>query len=269
MKRLIFCIVCTVVSVHLFAETTFSKELFPFLAEWQQTICTGYYDNNPQYTATLQSPQKEVLINNIPYLQMDRFFLREENGKILVYSEVQGKDLVLYDFTLELGDTLTSLNLLTAEHPEYSGTASVVDYPIFGYDTLTIDTLVVTDLSIITLLDGQPHKKWTFSNGLVYAESIGEINGDFFRLATDKSVVPGSYMGCQLVCSSQDGQTLYRMDQSVMDSLGVGCLCSGVMDAIEDTTAAQPAATKIIRNNQLLIQTADHTYTILGTEAAE
>ena len=48
------------------------------------------------------------------------------------------------------------------------------------------DTLVVTEVSTITLLDGKEYKKWTFNNGMEYAEGIGSLSGDFYELIANK-----------------------------------------------------------------------------------
>lgn len=157
---------------------------------------------------------------------MGSWYLREENDKILVYSEIQKKDLVLYDFTLELGDTLTTLNLVTPEVLEYEGIVGIVDYPLSDYDyTYPIDTLVVTELSKETLLDGKEYTRWKFSDGTVYVEGIGSMSETFFHHIADHLPVPVSYLGSYLVCVSKNNKLLYQMDNEEMERLGAECLC--------------------------------------------
>ncbi len=204
------------------------EDLFPTLWGLQQTICSGYYgEEGDEWESGLTGPSQEItMMDGKPYLQWGSWYLREENDKILVYSEIQKKDLVLYDFTLELGDTLTTLNLVTPEFLEYEGIVGIVDYPLSDYDyTYPIDTLVVTELSKETLLDGKEYTRWKFSDGTVYVEGIGSMNETFFHHIADHLPVPVSYLGSYLVCVSKSNKLLYQMDEAEMERLGVECLC--------------------------------------------
>ena len=204
------------------------EDLFPTLWGLQQTICSGYYgEEGDEWASGLTGPSQEItMMDGKPYLQWGSWYLREENDKILVYSEIQKKDLVLYDFTLELGDTLTTLNLVTPEFLEYEGIVGIVDYPLSDYDyTYPIDTLVVTELSKETLLDGKEHTRWKFSDGTVYVEGIGSMSETFFHHIADHLPVPVSYLGSYLVCVSKNNKLLYQMDDAEMERLGTECLC--------------------------------------------
>ena len=204
------------------------EDLFPTLWGLQQTICSGYYgEGGDEWTSGLTGPSQEItMMDSKPYLQWGSWYLREENDKILVYSEIQKKDLVLYDFTLELGDTLTTLNLVTPEFLEYEGIVGIVDYPLSDYDyTYPIDTLVVTELSKETLLNGKEYTRWKFSDGTVYVEGIGSMNETFFHHIADHLPVPVSYLGSYLVCVSKNNKLLYQMDDAEMERLGAECLC--------------------------------------------
>lgn len=205
-----------------------AADLFPTLWGLQQTICSGYYgEEGDEWASGLTGPSQEItMMDGKPYLQWGSWYLREENDKILVYSEIQKKDLVLYDFTLELGDTLTTLNLVTPEFLEYEGIVGIVDYPLSDYDyTYPIDTLVVTELSKETLLDGKEYTRWKFSDGTVYVEGIGSMNETFFHHIADHLPVPVSYLGSYLVCVSKNNKLLYQMDDAEMERLGAECLC--------------------------------------------
>ena len=204
------------------------EDLFPTLWGLQQTICSGYYgEEGDEWASGLTGPSQEItMMDGKSYLQWGSWYLREENDKILVYSEIQKKDLVLYDFTLELGDTLTTLNLVTPEFLEYEGIVGIVDYPLSDYDyTYPIDTLVVTELSKETLLDGKEYTRWKFSDGTVYVEGIGSMSETFFHHIADHLPVPVSYLGSYLVCVSKNNQLLYQMDEAEMERLGAECLC--------------------------------------------
>ena len=203
------------------AEQT-PEDLFPTLWGLQRTSFTEYFDSGhqPESEPVLLQAGNIKEIGGKLYLDFGQY-LREENGKIYIYSELLQKDFVLYDFTLELGDTLTTLNW-DYNNPNSDGTISVVDYAV----DCPIDTLIVTDISTITLLDGKEYKKWIFNHGYFgYVESIGTLSGLFYELSQSCMVVPGCYMGDHLVCASRNGQLLYQMDEAEMERLGAECLC--------------------------------------------
>ena len=198
------------------------EDLFPTLWGLQRTSFTEYFDSGhqPESEPVLLQAGNIKEIGGKLYLDFGQY-LREENGKIYIYSELLQKDFVLYDFTLELGDTLTTLNW-DYNNPNSDGTISVVDYAV----DCPIDTLIVTDISTITLLDGKEYKKWIFNHGYFgYVESIGTLSGLFYELSQSCMVVPGCYMGDHLVCASRNGQLLYQMDDAEMERLGADCLC--------------------------------------------
>ena len=134
-------------------------------------------------------------------------FLREENSQVLFYAPSYGikEDVVLYDWTLEVGDTL----------------------PYNKYTLLKEADFIVTNVSTITLLDGKEYKKWTLACGIEYIEGIGAINGggygNYFCLQCSES--PAIYIENRLVCASRNGQLLYQMDDAEMERLGAECLC--------------------------------------------
>ena len=200
MKRL--CIViCLLISMHGFSQSTISKELFPTLAGLQRTSCTKTIGENEYGTvwgsrSSLMQETQTTTIDGKQYMvfgdnQSNRFALREENNKILVYSSILKKDLVLYDFTLEVGDSLPALYFVWRVHDtmqQWLYIGDIVDYNKDDDGTiLPADTFVVTDISTITLLDGKEYKKWTFNNGMQYVEGIGSFGtsyawNDFFQL---------------------------------------------------------------------------------------
>lgn len=277
MKRIFFFICCLSISLQMFAQNNFSKELFPVLAGLQRTECTGHYreiDDDEGYriykdfTSSLSAPQKEFTINGQKYLKWGVFSLREEDGKILVYSEILNKDLVLYDFTLEVGDTLTTLLLDFC-----SETNSVVDYPLYldpnepETPTFNIDTLIVTKVSKITLLDGKEYKEWRFNNGWSYVEKVGYLYGDFFSIIKVGYVI-GNYIGTYLICISQDGKQLYKASDDYIERYDLECEClnNDIPTNIETITAPSPAIQKVIHEGQLYIIRDGKVYNVMGVE---
>ena len=210
----------------------FIEGAFPMLSGLQRTICNEYCEDSK---TSLQKFEDILFEHDKPYIYCESAFLiREENNKILIYSHSLDKDLVLYDFTLEVGDSLPRLYLdESAEKDLYwidYSIMNVVDYhkDLEG-NILPVDTLIVTDVSTITLLDGKEHKKWTFNNGMEYVEGIGSFGNnmwfwDFFQLIGNTEF-PVSLHGTHLVCVSKNNKLLYQMDDEEMERLGAECLC--------------------------------------------
>ena len=219
-------------------DGTVDEDLFPMLAGLQRTICNEFCgdteDDNSSNTTYKQTFDKILFERDQPYIYCNSaFLLREENNKILIYSHSLDKDLVLYDFTLEVGDSLPQLYFDEEAKKDiywiYYEYMNVVDYNKYNDSIYPADTLIVTDVSMITLLDGKEYKKWTFNNGMEYVEVIGSFgngqwSGDFFQLIANKDV-PTCLLDEHLVCASKNGQLLYKMDDAEMERLGAECLC--------------------------------------------
>ena len=204
---------------------TITMNDFPTLAGLQRTSFNAYMGSS------LFSAETNIrYIKDKAYLNFQGFFLREENNQVLIYSRRLEKDLILYDYSLEVGDTLTTLNF-DYRHEDLPLTDLVVDFPFTDlYDIYhPIDTLIVTDISYVKLLDDKEYKKWTFNNGMEYVEGIGSFgnrqwSGDFFQLIANRDV-PTSLQGEHLVCASRNNKLLYQMDEAEMERLGAECLC--------------------------------------------
>ena len=215
------------------------EDLFPTLWGLQRTVCKEYYgeteDDNSANSTYKQTFDQMFFENDKPYILCSGYLLREEDNMILIYSQTLNKDLVLYDFTLEVGDSLLALYINAPQwDPPQSEDIIIVTPPYNGYVVDhdyngKPDPVVVTDISTVTLLDGKEYKKWTFNNGMEYVEGIGSFgnrqwSGDFFQLIANRDV-PTSLQGEHLVCASKNGQLLYQMDEAEMERLGAECLC--------------------------------------------
>ena len=236
MKRALLFLLCAVMSVQIFSTVDISAELFPTLAGLQRTTCLKNINENEvgtvwgsnSYlmqeieTTTIDGKQYLLFGTNNTYDEYWSLWLREENNKILVYSAAQKKDLVLYDFTLNVGDSLPRLYV----DEELS---SIVDYYKYEADWEYTKPLFVTEVSTITLLDGKEYKKWTFDNGMEYVEGIGSFGtsyawNDFYQLIANGPLYSDVFSQ-HLVCASKNGQLLYKMDEAEMEQLETECLC--------------------------------------------
>ncbi len=256
-------------------DTIDPKELFPTLWGLQRTGCTktigedeeGTVWGSRSYlmqeieTTTIDGKQYLLFGTNNIYDEYCSLWLREENNKILVYSTAQKKDLVLYDFTLNVGDSLPRL------YVDYD-LSSVVDY---DNDEWGLSPLVVTEVSTITLLDGKEYKKWTFDNGMQYVEGIGSFgtcyaHNDFYQLIVNAPLTSDVYSQ-QIVCAGKNGQLLYKMDDAELERLGAECLCEGYVDtSVETKITPNTNASKLIQDGQLFILRDGKTYNIMGIE---
>lgn len=235
MKRTLLFLLCALMSTQMFSETLFGY-LFPTLAYLERTTCY-YTEGDEQYRTInrLNFEDNMFEIDGNDYIEYNDFWLREDKeGRILVYSEPAKKDLVLYDFTLEVGDTLTTLNIdmvsMTVGDPILPGLKSVVvDYPIYinGELSCPIDTLIVTDVSMVMMRDSNEYKKWTFSNGMEYMEYIGNLGADFFPIIKNPwEPIPTCCIEERLVCASIYDRLIYQMDDAEMQRLNAECQCS-------------------------------------------
>ena len=213
-----------------------SDDLFPTLSGLQRTICREYCEQadnkNRMEQFTNLTTRTET---GAPYIYYSPFLLREKDNKILIYSRTLNKDLVLYDFNLQVGDSLPMLYIDFFAEDDWIADRDMEIWCVVDYhkdlegNLLPADTLIVTDISAITLLDGKEYKKWTFNNGMEYVEGIGSFgngqwSGDLFQLIANKDV-PTCLLDEHLVCASKNGQLLYQMDDAEMERLGVECLC--------------------------------------------
>ena len=247
--------------------------LFPTLIGLQRTSYTTY-NTECDYTNRLEWLQRDstiIIPTDKVYLKYGKFYLREEDNKILIYCQFKKKDLVLYDFTLDIGDTLTTLNMLdnkVVDEPVYANPMFVPGSTEFVINT--IDTIVVTNVSVMTLLDGKEYKKWTFDNGMEYVEGLGSLTGDFYQLVKPQTAYPTCYTGTHLVCASQNGVMLYQMDDAEMEQLGAECLCEGyVSTSVETIITPNTNASKLIQDGQLFILRDGKTYNAMGVEVGE
>ena len=273
MKRTLLLVFCALMSVQIFSTVDISPELFPTLAGLQRTSFHDWYEDCEDSYSTLNAPTETITINDKLYVKFGGAYLREENNQVLIYSSAYNKDFVLYDWTLEVGD---SLQYLTIDSYSYE-TPSVVDYRAsldldangdLVINKLPLEKIAVAEVSTIMLLDGKEYKKWVFNTGYEYVEGIGTYsNGDYFHLIIQEAV-PTCYHGEYLVCISRDDQLLYTIEKDVQKRLGAACQClnEGIETNVESLKVPTSSFYKTIQDGQLFIQSEDKTYNVIGME---
>ncbi len=272
MKRILFLIYYISISTLIFSQSEIS-ELFPTLAGLERTYYIySPYDCTSDRSDNSTTPTKiDTIINDKSYLLFNDFLLREEKNKVLVYSSVYNKDFVLYDYTLEVGDSLQQLSIDECHY-------GVADYIGYSFEDENGDCYIETkiplgkigvkEVSTITLLDGKEYKKWTFSNGFEYVDGMGCISsGDYYDLIVPLAI-PTCIIENYLVCASKNGELLYQMSESEMERLGSECKClnEGIPTDIETITAPSPVIQKIIHEGQFYIIRDGKTYNLMGVE---
>ena len=247
MKRLSFFLFWSLISLQLFSQT--DNELFPTLAGLQRTTFHDWLEDCHDSYSTLIMPTDTVEVNNKQYIVFDHsnlgtLLLREENNEVLIYSATYEKDLILYDWSLEKGDSLSRLAIDASLSPVTIDKYTISCITDWGYveveenGELTskkepLGKIGVSDVSTITLLDGKEYKMWQFDSNDFCIETLGWISsndsrsGDYFRLIEEDSniMIPTCYLGEFLVCISRNGQLLYSIDKEKQQNFGSECKC--------------------------------------------
>ena len=273
MKRVLL-VFCLAISIHGFAQTEISNKLFPTLAGLQRTSFHDWLDDCEDSYSTLNAPTETITINDKLYVKFGGWKLREEDNQVLIYSSAYNKDLVLYDWTLEVGDSLSRLavDYYSFDRPSIVDYQAIIDADENGnmiIKKLPLDKMPVTEVSSITLLDGKVYKKWGFKTGHEYIEGIGFVSsGDYCASIIESQPIPACYLGEYLVCVSRDDQLLYTVEKDVQQRLGAACQClnEGVETDLETVTPPAPSFHKRLHEGQLLIQHEDKTYNVMGVE---
>ena len=232
------------------------EDLFPTLWGLQRTEVEYHTDGAGAPSLVSFNEYTPTLVNGKWYLYDGRNYLREENNQVLLYSpefEIY-EDVVLYDWALEIGDTLP------------------FTIRPFDDDKSRGAVFRVTDVSTITLLDGKEYKKWTLACGIEYIEGIGAINGEGFGnyFCIQHTAHPATYIDTRLVCASRNNKLLYQMDDTEMERLGAECLCDYNRGPRKDNAkdgqiGGRPTPTQW---NQLevVLRQMDNNHTILQAE---
>ena len=236
-------------------DTTDYENLFPTLWGLQRTEVGFYTDGVDKPYLLSFDEYTPTEVDGKLYLCYAKengyeYYFREEKDRVLWLAPRLGinEEKVLYDWTLEVGDTLKCARYNADQ---------------MGY------LFRVTDVSTVRLLDGKEYKKWTLSCGTEYIEGIGAINGKGFGIWAwlEQLTVPATYVSTPLVCASKNGQLLYKMDESKMEQLGVECLCDGyVGTSVETITTPDTDNLKLLHNGHLLILRDGKTYNVMGME---
>ena len=201
--------------------------------------------------------QGDTIIEDQTYLKLIRQYRnqnteelmalkREVGSKIYIRHPGTDTDMLLYDFGLEVGDT-------------------IVQGLGWCYNYGSPCTYHVTLIDTITLMDGRKAKRIHYDSRMDDVEFVGYETG-FLGLIymPDIPYLPEEQSGdaYYYYCCSVNGEPIF-------ESLPGTCESCNNLDDLPITTSNIPSASKIIRDGQIFILRSDKTYTLQGQEVKE
>lgn len=171
---------------------------------------------------TINGKQYVLINDNTP--------IREDGKQVFAYDDDNDKDVLIYDFSLEVGDKITSYDM--GGFPKES-TVTAVDY--------------------ITLLDGRKAKRIQYDYRATDIEYVGSTS-NVGILAPLYGYVLDPCGPIDFLCCSYNGQPLYETSAGSCDNI----------DSRLDNTSAAPQTVKYLRNGQLFLQLGEQSYDVLG-----
>lgn len=263
MKRLYFLLICMLIGVQTFAQDKWSDI-------WCDTWNVLYFDGMRfEETASTSHYQlgEDTIIGDYTYSKFtSRVSVRfTEDKKVYVYyyggfddndphtPEIPEGEYLAYDFSAQVGDTLEV----------FSGIGTCSTYACV-IDDVQLDSQ--TNLRTITQhvicrrdIDGDGVAEEEF-NGLSeeWIEGVGSPEG--FLIRYNPCGLVGVYTA-YLLCAYQGDELQYT--GGMYDEYG----CEyNTKTAVEDTHVSESNTQKVVQDNQLLIQSNDKTYNVMGIE---
>ena len=214
---LFMLLVCTM-SLRAEAEQDLAT-LFPYL----HSLCiTEGYGSENHFDPGLHNTviyhfhlQDTLTIHDKLYGKMgNNCFLREEGKKIWIYDDFSSKEFLLYDFGLEVGDSLPCIFNLNGYELTYDNILPEY-YP---------DTIVVTAIKERTLDNGKTYKEWVFDYGDSHVEGLGCMHRGFLKGRIWEPIPTCDPEVHLKICASVNGEQLY-IDQNYIQEYQVSCKC--------------------------------------------
>ena len=185
--------------------------------------------------------------------------IREDVSAQKVWAYGNGIEALIYDFDVEVGDTLSLLGWLhlmkniTAEELEDDYT--IVDVVVDNVETVSIGDF---DIKKITLFDPR-NKERKFD---VY-ERFGSLRG---WLLSDFGMVDGGGVNFMVCAFDNNGELLFKpTHNNELDEIE-DCYINETKTDIENITLPTVSLQKVIHNGQLLIIKDGKTYNLMGVE---
>ena len=139
---------------------------------------------------------QKMLNRNYEYMMS----IREDGKKVYAYIDDEDKDVLMYDFGLEVGDTMPIINRVNIE-------GSFDPHLPLSWKVIAVDS--------ITLMDGRRAKRIHYDNLEADIEYVGRSRG-FFRPLESPYI---STCGGPILCCSLNGEPIYEGGQGYCDLL--------------------------------------------------
>ena len=211
---------------------------------------------------------KDILINDKTYVELMRYSTTDttemgtyicalrftENKK--VYIHYDNAEYLLYDFDVQIGDTLELFaGIQYYKHQKtYTHTVTNIDTLDNGKAQITLDAILLTEQGNNIVHEERFPKTWI--------EGLGSIDGIVHNNAT---LLEGGGISV-LLCAYHNDECRYTTDNPYYTPLGCIYNEGDIIDAVESVIAPAPSTQKIIYNGQLFILRDGKTYNAMGIE---
>jgi hypothetical protein len=205
--------------------------------------------NNQEYT-TLTYYSSKKSINEKWYVGALRF---TDDKKVYIYYD--NTEYLLYDFDVQVGDTLEIFGGIT-----YYKERKTLKHVITEIDTLDNNRLKITSEAFLAY-DYNYEEPWT----IIWIEGIGSTDG---VVHCDPTLMVGN-MSNILLCAYQNEEHIYTTIYPYYEVLGCVYNEGDIITTIEEVETPKPLVLKIIQNNEIFIIRNGKTYNIMGIKIDE
>lgn len=176
-----------------------------------------------------------------------------------VYIHYDNTEYLLYDFDVQIGDTLEIFG-----GTNYYSDNKTLTHIITDIDTLNDGRLHITSDVIVRVIDGgiileEDRQKQQWIEGVGSADGIVQNNATL-RMGNFVTV---------LLCAYNNDECCYTTDNPGYTPLGCVYNEGDVINAVEDVSVSAPSVQKIIKDGQLLIIRDGKTYNVMGVEVGK
>jgi hypothetical protein len=253
MNRMMKKLLLLFVILNLVQHQSSAQDYIPFPDSGAVWINAHYtLETQPYYHYELYSTtnycinSEDTIINSTTYKKVNycegayKAAIRDDNGKVYIVPPDSTTEYLLYDFTLEVGDTLGEF------YYESPG-----EWPQLSYNDVYINQVDSVDIN------GTYHKR-IYLEVTVWTEGIGCAQGLFAEPYTNVS----GYLG-ELMCMSQNDTTLYPQVSYT------SCLTPiGIEESMNNTITLypNPATTTLTLQTEHRLPNTDNRLQIYNTQ---
>ena len=204
-KLLLLFTLCAIVAQ---AQDSYFPQSMVWKADYQ-TFCGDETADGWKSDIRITEVKGDTLINGITYQLIGNTPVRAEGKKIYCYiklHDASGTDVLLYDFSLEVGDKISQ------------------NYYDHYYEAQPLSYATVTAVDYVTLLDGRQAKRLRYDNRSMDIEYLGAVSESSSGLFNPLSNTMPTCARWQFLCCSLNGEPLYETakgdcDKEVADAI--------------------------------------------------